>query len=181
MTGTSSTAPHRNRTSAESWAADPPKPPELPRMIRFYRYQWVGLAVILLVVGLALFGIFGESVTETRVAGGGLELRVEYPGRFRYQQVSPIRVWLTNQARQPVDKATVSFSRPYLLQFSSLTFVPSAERPFEVEVTDLAPGETRLVLAEIQANHYGKHAGWIAATAGKGDTVRADLSTIVYP
>jgi hypothetical protein len=181
MTGTTSTAAHRNRTIAESQAADPPKPPELPRPIRFYRYQWVGLAVILLVVGLALFGVFGDSVAETRVAGGGLELRVEYPSRFRYQQVSPIRVWLTNQADEPVDTAIVSFSRAYLLQFSNLTIVPSPERPFEVEVTDLAPGQTRLVLAEIQANHYGKHAGWVAATAGTSDTVRAELSTTVYP
>jgi hypothetical protein len=134
-----------------------------------------------LIVGLALLGVFGERVAETRVAGGALELRVEYPSRFRYQQANTIQVWVTNQGGRPLDTVTVSFSRPYLLQFSNLTILPSPERPFDVPLTNLEPGATRLVRAEIQADHYGKHAGWIAATAGKVDTVRVELSTIVYP
>ena len=83
-------------------------------------------------------------------------------------------MWVTNQGGQPLDTVTISFSRPYLLQFSNLTILPSPERPFDVPVTQLEPGATRLVRAEIQADHYGKHAGWIAATAGTGDTVRGD-------
>ncbi len=181
MAGKTRTTPPRDRTIPESKAADPPGPPELPRVVRFYWYQWVGAVVIVLIVGLALLGVFGERVAETRVAGGPLELRVEYPSRFRYQQVNAIQVWVTNQGGQPLDTVTVSFSRPYLLQFSNLTILPSPERPFDVPVTQLEPGATRLVRAEIQADHYGKHAGWIAATAGTGDTVRAELSTIVYP
>jgi hypothetical protein len=181
MTAKPRTAPNRDRTIPESKAADPPRPPELPRLVRFYWYQWVGAAVSVLIVGLALLGVFGERVAETRVAGGALELRVEYPSRFRYQQVNTIQVWVTNQGGEPLDTVTVSFSRPYLLQFSNLTILPSPERPFDVPLTNLEPGATRLVRAEIQADHYGKHAGWIAATAGKVDTVRVELSTIVYP
>jgi hypothetical protein len=181
MTARTRTAPPRDRTIPESKAADPPSPPELPREIRFYWYQWVGAAVILLIVGLAVFGVFGERVAKTRAADGALELRIEYPSRFRYQQVNAIQVWVTNQGGRPLDTVTVSFSGPYLLQFSNLTILPSPERPFDVPVTDLEPGATRLVRAEIQAERYGKHAGWIAATAANGDTVRAALSTIVYP
>lgn len=170
-----------DRTIPKSEVPRPPQPPEVGRSIRLYWYQWAGLPIIFLVVGLALSGAFGESMDETAAEGGALSMRIEYPSRFRYKQINPIRVWLTNRTAQPIDTATVSFPQGYILEFSNVSFIPAAKRPFVVEVTDLAPGETRLVLAGLQAEQYGRHSGEIAASAGGADTLRARVSTLVFP
>jgi hypothetical protein len=172
---------NQDRTIPKSEVPKPPQPPEVGRSLKFHWYQWVGIPLIFLVVALALFGVFGESFDEAAAGGEVLSMRVEYPSRFRYKQINPIRVWVTNRTTQPIDTATVSFDEGYILEFSNVSFIPSAKRPFQVEVTDLKPGETRLVLAGLQAEQYGRHAGEIAATAGGPDTVRARVSTLVYP
>lgn len=170
-----------DRTIPKEEVPQPPQPPEVRRATTLYWYQWVGIPAILLVVALAILGVFGESFDETAADGATLSMRVEYPSRFRYKQIDPVRVWVTNRTAQPIDTATVSFDRGYVLGFSNLSFIPSATRPFEVEVTDVKPGETRLVLVDLQAERYGRHAGEISATTGGADTVRARVSTLVYP
>jgi len=95
------------------------------------------------------------------------------------QDQKPIPFGVADIKRRGGDVTVVATS--YAVQSCLKVADRLAKENIEVEVIDLAPGETRLVLAEIQANHYGKHAGWVAATAGKSDTVRAELSTTVYP
>lgn len=170
-----------NRTIPEAEVGKPPEPPEIGRSIKLYWYQWIGLPPIFLIVVLALLGIFGETFEEVSASEGAISLRIEYPSRFRYKQINPIRVWVANRGTAPIDTLTVSFQQSYILQFSNVSFIPSAKRPFDVEVVDLGPGEERLVMAGLQAEQYGRHAGEISATAADRDTARARVSTVVYP
>ena len=54
---------------------------------------------MILVPVLALFGMFGETVDSMSAANAQLEMRVEYPTRFRYKMIDSITVSLHNPTR----------------------------------------------------------------------------------
>lgn len=111
-----------------------PQPPEVGRRPRLYGYQWVGLPLIALVVILALLGVFGESFGETAEEGSALSMRIEYPTRFRYKEINPIHVWMTNRTTQALDTVTVAFDKSYLLEFSNVSFIPFEQEKKQINV-----------------------------------------------
>jgi hypothetical protein len=137
---------------------------------------------MLLIPVLALFGVFGETWERADDANAVLRLHVEYPTRYRYKQINTMEVSLENVSDSPIDTVVVSFDPAYVRHFSTLTFIPSPTEPFEVELLDVAPGETRLVWAELQGERYGRHRGAIDAyQAGSLDTARVSVSTLILP
>lgn len=144
-------------------------------------YQWVGIPLLALFVILALLGTFGPSQAEASRSDAQLSLRVEYPSRFRYKQIAPLRVWVANIGSLPLDTVTVVFDRQYINQFSQVSFTPSAEKAYEIELVAIMPGETNLVQVQLRAESYGAHPGVIQATTGGADTVTVQLSTLVFP
>lgn len=156
--------------------------PEQPRRLRFYRFQWVGLPLVFLVPVLALLGVFGESWGHADAASTELSLRVEYPTRYRYKQTHTVEVFVENVSGGPLDTVVVAFDPTYVRRFSTLTFIPSPKEPFEVELLDVKPGEVRLVRAELQGEHYGRHRGTVEVyRPGSLDTARVSVSTLIYP
>ena len=57
---------------------------------------------------------------------------------------------------------------------------PPPARGYEVDLLDVEPGGTRLVVAEIQGFRYWRHQARSSAAAGT-DTARVDLETLVFP
>jgi hypothetical protein len=158
----------------------PPQPPEVGRSLRLYRYQWVGLPVLGLIVVLALLGVFGNTSGEATARGDALALRVEHPTRFRYKEIAPLRVWVTNGSGRTIDTVRVHFATAYVLAFSNASFTPSVTAPFVVELAEVRPGETRLVAGELQAERYGSHEGTVAAVSAS-DSVAVAVETLVFP
>lgn len=158
----------------------PPPAPQVPTRTRIPWGRAAGLAVLALLPVLALFGVFGDARAETSASSGNLELHVRYPTRFRYKTIDAISVRVTNTSGQALDRIMVRFDEEYISQFSNVVFTPQVKRPYEVELTSVSPGETRLVFVEIQAENYWRHSGTI--TAGAGDeSARVNLSTTVFP
>lgn len=156
--------------------------PEVPRRFRLHLYQWLGLPLLFLVPVLALFGTFGETERRVEAASEVLGLEVRYADRLRHKQTNAVEVRIENRSGTPLDTVVVSFDESYVTPFSVLAFVPSAAKPFEVELYGVAPGERRLVWVELQAEHYGRHAGALRVHGGgHGDTATIGLSTFVFP
>ena len=158
----------------------PPQPPRIRRRFHLAPWRWLGLGVMLLVPVLALFGLFGERWATAERLSTSLLVQVEYPTRYRYKMLNAITVRVRNRSPQALDTVTVAFDTGYVLRFSTVIFTPSVSRAFEVPLTNVAPGETRLVTAEIQGEKYGRHEGTVTVTAGT-DSAAIPVHTTIWP
>ena len=162
---------------------DPPFPqaPEIERRIRIPRWRAIGVLVILAVPAMALAGVFGESWDRAAATGPNVAVQVEFPTRYRYKMLNSINTSITNRSARPIDTITVRLDSSYALRFSTVVFTPAAERAYEVPLTDVAPGETRLVVIEIQGERYGRHRGRMHIQSTNGDTLAIPISTVIFP
>lgn len=169
----------------KSGASQPPQPPEVARKLQFHLIQLIGLPVIMLIPILALLGAFGETVGSASASNAQLELRVEHPTRFRYKMIDEVTVSLTNSSSQAFPTLQVAFDRQYIEGFSTVTFTPAVshitDEAYVVELTDLQPGETRMVAASIQAETYGNHSGVITVTPENGEALQVTVGTFTFP
>ena len=79
-----------------------------------------------------------------------------------------------------MDTLFVFVEPEYVKQFTDLVFTPDVSRAYEFELTDVTPGERRIVRIEMRADRYGSHSSAISAAHG-GDTARADIRTVILP
>jgi hypothetical protein len=133
---------------------EPPPPPDAPRRLRLYRFQWAGLALLASLPVMALAGVFGETWKVASARSSVLAVTLKYPDRFRYKQLNQLEVQVENT-------------------------IPPWSQAFELLLTDVRPRETRLALVEIQAERYGMHRGTLSVIAG--DTLTVALSTMIFP
>ena len=158
-----------------------PEPPKVDRRIRIPAHRAVGLALIALVPVLAVLGVFGERRNTADAAAGAVAVQVEYPTRYRYEMLNSITATVTNRSARLIDTVVVRLDSAYTLRFSAVVFTPAAERAFAVPLTDLAPGETRLVEIELQGERYGRHSGDLHFESTTGDTLVVPLRTVIFP
>lgn len=160
---------------------EPPPPPEIDRRLRLYPWQWIGLPILVLIPVLALFGVFGHTWAEVRDAGADVEMEIRYPSRFRYKELQAMYVSVRNRSDRVLDTVTVAFDTAYINRFSTVTFKPDISRAYEVELTDLMPGDVRLIMVEIQGEAYWGHHGAISARHSDSDTAEVHVSTFIFP
>jgi hypothetical protein len=157
------------------------QPPRVERRFAMYPAQWLGLALLMLVPALALAGVFGESRHQSETRAGDIALRVSHPARTRFEQIGAVDVLVTNTGPSSIDTVRVAIDTAYLSRFAGVAITPAAAAPFEIELTDVAAGQSRLVHVEIDAMRPGRHRGVVSATAGRADTARVEIATIVFP
>lgn len=136
--------------------------------------------LILAIPVLASFNLFGETRTLVEARGSSITVTVDYASRMRHGSLDVFAVLLTNGAGSPLDTVRVEFDSSYIAKFTEPQFLPAESRAFEVELADVAPGETRRVQVGLRANAYGRHRGRVAVTHSS-DSVDVVLETIVFP
>jgi hypothetical protein len=162
----------------------PPPAPLISRRLAPTPKQWIGLPLLAAIPILTLFGVFGERRAIGRASSSAIEMTVNYPDRFRYRQVQPLDVSVRNVSGRAIDSVTVSLDTAYISRFSSVRIDPAPRVAYEVSLGHLAPGESRIVAAELWGQHYGAHRGRIIATVPgvtRADTLSVDIRTIVFP
>ena len=160
---------------------NPPAAPKIERRLRLYPLQAIGIPILALPAVLALFGVFGERRASVEAAGGALELRVDYPERYRYMTIDNLEILVRNVSAAAIDTLTVGIDSTYVSGFSQVTFVPGADEAYEVDLLGVEPGEWRRVHLELQGEDYGRHRGRVRATTGGADTVGVEISTRIFP
>lgn len=159
---------------------DPPAPPETRRRISLYRFQVLGLPLLLAIPVLALFGVFGERWSVAHAGSRALDVSVRYPAVFRYKMIDAIELHVHNRGSTTIDTLTVTLDSAYAGRFSTVTAVPPFIGPFELQLTDVAAQQSRRVRIELQAERYWSHSGRLTIAAG-ADTLRLPLATMVLP
>lgn len=165
-----------------------PQPPEHQRNWAFPLPQKVGIPLLFLIPILALLGVFGNSMATVRQQGQALALETTFPVRLRYKMAAPLVVRATNISAQTIPTVTVKFDRDYLFAFSGVTFQPAVdeinEEDYEVHLSQLAPGETRVIALELKAEEYWQQEGTVSAAAGAADAppdVTVDVHSFLIP
>ena len=162
----------------------PPQPPEFERRLQFHPLQLVGVPLLALLPILAAFGTFGTLRGEAGAETAVLELHVSYPTRFRYKTVEPLEVEVRNLSSEALPTVVVRLETDYLSAFSDVQITPSpslvTEEVYEVALSEVQPGETRLVSLELQAQNYWRHRGTISVTAGS-DAAEVEVASFVIP
>lgn len=155
--------------------------PSVERRFALYRFQVPGLVLLALIPLLAVAGAFGVSHADVETRAGDIAVRVHHPSRLRFEQITTMDVLVTNAGAAHIDTLVVSIDTAYLSRFSGVTLTPSATAPFDVELTDVAPGESRRIHVEMDAMRPGRHRGTLRVSAGGADTATLDIATIVFP
>jgi hypothetical protein len=136
--------------------------------------------IIALLPLAALTGRFGPSTETATGRAGSVEVSVRYPTRLRYEMSDRIEVTLRNRGSHPLNGITLSLDPEYAHAFSGLEFSPEIQKPYVVEISELQPGDERLVAIELHADRYGSHSGELLLSAGK-DSVSLQLNSLIFP
>lgn len=161
-------------------AGGPPQAPPIDRYVKLRPLHRGLVSALFVIVALAAFGLFGETRGAVEARSEGLALRIDYPTRFRYKQVNPMRVYVRNVSGKAIDTVRVRFDDSYIDPFSNVTFTPSASEVWQVVLTGLKPGQTRRIQVHLQGEQYGRHTGTVMATSNI-DSVRTEVSTFIFP
>lgn len=163
-----------------SAAIDAPRAPNGTPRWSLTRKQWVGLPVLALIPVLALFGVFGERTATSTTTTTSLGVTVSYPASLRYRQMERLEIAVTNRTSRTIDSVQVSLDSAYLSRFIDVRVIPEPTAVYEVRLAHIAPGETRLVVADVTGNRYWRHTASLGiATGDERATVR--FSSLVYP
>lgn len=166
--------------------AEPPSPPQVPAHVSIGRVQAIGVPLLALLPAVALTGLLGEREEHAgSVSAGGVSLQVDYPAVLRFRTLHELRITVANQGDTPMPMTTLQIDHSYLRAFTRLQTTPKVDvvtpQHHEVTLGPLAPGEARRVVATLEADNYGRHAGRVRLTAQPGSDVAVDVSTLVLP
>ena len=161
-------------------AAEPAQAPEVPPRVRMHRVELIGMILIAIVPLLALLGAFGPRVARAHAASAVLDVEVRHPARYRRGMIETLEARVSNRTRAPMPRVTLAFDDAYLDAFALPTATPEFARPYVVELSDIAPGETRTVVVDLEADRPGRHRGRAVAVHSR-DSVAVALTTLVLP
>lgn len=161
--------------------ARPPGPPDLPRRVRLYPAQWVGIPLLVLIPVLAVFGVFDLKREHQQLELAGLRVDVEYPTRMRHGQHAEILVHVRNRSGEVVDSLTLAFDPEYLHHFQDVSFTPSPTQGYEVEVVGLEPGRMAVIRVVLQGFQPWRQRGRIEVQRPGADAAHLPIETFVLP
>lgn len=158
----------------------PPSPPDIAPKLRFFRTEMIGMPLIALLPILAIAGLFGPSTASAEGRIGAVQWSIEHPSVTRYENRDRLELRLSNSGDSAVSELTVAFDPEWIHAFAPVSFEPAPETPYVVDVGEIGPGETRLVVIELTAEQYGKYQGRLVISDG-AQTAIAPLETFIFP
>lgn len=158
----------------------PPEAPEVPRRVRLYRGQWIGLPILILLPVLAILSVFGETRETGEAADRAVRLEVDYPSRLRKGQRTEIEVRVHNLSDHPIQAVTLTFDPLYFNRFTNVSFMPEPTAPYEVELTSLEPGQPAVLRIELEGDRPWRGRGRIRV-GHDGGTAHVGIRTFTFP
>lgn len=158
----------------------PPDAPDIPRRVRLYPGQWIGIPILILIPLLAMLSVFGETRATAEASDGPVHVEVDYPTRLRTGQRSEIEVRVRNLSAAALTAVTLSFDPDYFARFADVSFMPGPGAPYELELTGLGPGETSVLRIELEGDRAWRSHGRISVHHD-GGAAHLPLSTFTFP
>lgn len=163
----------------------PPPPPAFQRRIAIAPVQAVGVGMLLLVMVAAMLGWLGQTPGELRTERGPLQVRVIYPQTVRFKAAMPLEIRVTNAGSVPLQAVSIRLARDYVDDFQDVRFTPEAsgvtDQHVELSLPALAAGETREVVAWLEAHERGRRKARLDVSAGGEPALDMQWSTLVLP
>lgn len=174
-----------HKKAAKQRETDPPQPPHFQRKIVIAPVQAIGVSVLFAIVIAALTGLLGQRPGETQASNGGLEVQVNYPEVLRYKTARPLEINIRNTGSATMNRVDVRIDRAYLDAFQDVRFTPDAReigaRHVTVSLADVPAGESRTVLAWLEAQQRGRQRAHLQIAADSRPALDLDWSTTVLP
>lgn len=163
----------------------PPQPPPFQRKIIIGRVQAIGVSLLAAIVVAAMTGALGLRPGETQASGGSLEVQVSYPQILRYGTSMPLEVSVRNTGSAALSRVEVRVDRAYLEAFHDVHLTPDAgeisDRHYTVKLANLPPGESRKVVAWLEAHERGRQQARLQVAADTQPALDMDWTTTVLP
>jgi hypothetical protein len=157
----------------------PPPAPVMPRRVRLYRAQWLGLPLLLVLPLLGLAGAFGESRQTRTFADEFVRVEVDYPVRLRVRQPSAVHVRVDRLADM-ADSLLIAVDPAWLDRFAKVTVIPEPQHGWSVWLRDPHPGSRAEVRVEFEARQLWSGRGRIHIQHA-GGVGHVEITTFVYP
>ena len=165
----------------EATKSDLFKAPQLRPHLRMWKYQWIGIPLILIMPILAIMGVFGREIKNLNITGGGITAQIEYPSKIRYGQEEFIRVELTNDSSKTMRDVSVSFDKNYIQKFDGSEFKPQADINYFVKAGDISPGNKKILEVKLKAGERGSNSGKIIISSRNKEIISEELNTFIFP
>jgi len=150
----------------------------------------LGMAVVALFPLLAVFGVFGVGSATTSTASENVAATVRHPTVQRFKVRQPLRITLRNIGARTLPDVELTLTTPYVFSFADVALTPGPERiddeTYVFTLSDVAPGESRTIAAEMQAQLYWRHDGKVSWSAFDEsgqllDSGSLGFATMVWP
>jgi hypothetical protein len=138
---------------------------DIPRHLRFYALQAVGVPALLCLPLFAFFGLLDDKRTTERVTTPSMEVEVDYSYRTRYSLPETVEVRIRNVTEQTLENVALHLDPHFFPQMRQLVITPAPEQAYSVSLGRLAPGEVKTVRAEYRNHLLGRSRATIWAQA----------------
>lgn len=146
----------------------PPQAPEIDRRIVLRPAHATGALLLLLIVTLALTGLFDHESAELRQTVGDAEIVITYPTRLRVKNHGVIEVRLQGA---PMDSLRIAIDDAYLRSFDSYAYADY--------LPSIAP-RPAVWRFEYSASRIGRASGRLEVAVGN-DAASFDIHTTILP
>lgn len=174
---------HQDRDQEET-EQELPRPPSVPRHIRFRVPQVVGLVLVSILPVLAVARLLDPRPRVAHASAGPVQLAVSAPARLRYRMTDWLQVDVRNPSSRPLESVTVELEAKFVEGFAQASFSPDVSRVddqrYSVDVGSMEPGESRRVSVQLQAEKYGTRSGTVAVVAD-GSRAAVPVEVFVFP
>lgn len=145
-----------------------------------HKAELIGMLLLAAIPAAAILGVFGPIQAEASAENDAVSLRVTFPKVMRHRTHQDLLVRVRNRTDQELAGVQISVDDRYLGAFNRVLFSQAATGAFAVTLEGIAPGETRLIAVELEADGYGLHRGEVRAMVDGRDLV-ADVATFMLP
>lgn len=155
--------------------------PEFQPKIKLWRYQWIGIPLLLLIPILALLNVFGVQHENISYTGNGVEINGKYPVKMRYGQEEFLRLEIKNGSKQDLKGTRVIVDKSYVERFDGAEFSPDVTENYSVNLGTLKRGETKIFSLKLKAGKGGTYDGGLTVMSQNKQLYRTDVETVIYP
>ena len=140
-----------------------------------HKAELIGMLLLAAIPAAAILGVFGPIQAEASAENDAVSPKV-----MRHRTHQDLLVRVRNRTDQELAGVQISVDDRYLGAFNRVLFSQAATGAFAVTLEGIAPGETRLIAVELEADGYGLHRGEVRAIVDGRDLV-ADVATFMLP
>jgi hypothetical protein len=170
----------KNMDAYDATKSDLLNTPVVSSNIQTWRFQWIGIPLLIMIPILSLLGVFDRGTNIKKIEGHDFKAKIEFPGKLRDGEVEYIRIEVTNTSSKQLDKISAGLNREYFAKFSDVTFFPEANDIYEVELKEIPSGQSRYIDIKVKAREFGTYKGELKLTT-KNSSFKISLTTFVFP